>query len=84
LWVDAAILIPRENAPMNAVPLCKIITVHTFRGDWTMPFRRRLFQALDDERHGRGPGPSQIDCLLFVGHTGLSTDTDRVIYGFKS
>jgi hypothetical protein len=68
---------------MNAVPFCRIITVHGFRGDRTMPFRQRLFRALDDERHGRSPGPSRIDCLLFAGHTGLSTDADRVIYGFN-
>lgn len=68
---------------MNAVPVCRIITVHTFQGDRTMAFGQRLFAALDDERHGRGPGPSQIDCLLFAGHTGLSTDTDKVIYGFN-
>ena len=68
---------------MSAVPICRIITVHTFRGDRTMPFRQRLFGALDDERNGRGPGPSETDCLLFTGHTGVSTDADRVIYGFN-
>jgi hypothetical protein len=37
---------------------------------------------LDDEMHGRGPGPSAVDCLLYAGHTGASTDEDRSIYGF--
>jgi hypothetical protein len=72
-----------ENAPMTAVPICRIITVHAFRGDRTTTFRQRLFGALDDERHGRGPGPPATDCLLFAGHAGVSTDADRVIYGFN-
>ena len=68
---------------MNAVPICRIITVHTFHGDRTMAFRQRLFGVLDDERNGRGSGPSETDCLLFAGHTGVSTNADRVIYGFN-
>jgi hypothetical protein len=68
---------------MNPVPRCRIITIHGFRGDRTMAFGQRLFRALDEERHGRGPGPSKIDCLLFAGHTGLATDAGTVIYGFN-
>jgi hypothetical protein len=68
---------------MNAAPICRIITVHTFRGDRTTAFGQRVFGALDDERNGRGPGPSRIDCLLFAGHTGVSTDAGGVIYGFN-
>jgi hypothetical protein len=68
---------------MNSVPVCRIITAHTFRGDRTSAFRQRLFGALDDERNGRGPGPSVTNCLLFAGHTGISTDMERVIYGFN-
>jgi hypothetical protein len=68
---------------MKPVPICRIITVHTFRGDRTSEYSQRLFGSLDDERSGRGPGPSEIDCLLFAGHTGISTDTDSVIYGFN-
>jgi hypothetical protein len=67
---------------MNALPSCRIVTVHAFRGDRTIGFRRRLFQALDEERDGRGPGPSEIDCSLFTGHTGVSIDVDGVIWGF--
>jgi hypothetical protein len=77
------IAIPREHARMDAVPMCRIITIHTFRGDRTTAFTQRLFGALDDQRNRRGPGPSRIDCLLFAGHTGLSTDKDRTIYGFN-
>src|SRR5947209_14696986 len=69
---------------MSAVPICRTITVHTFRGDRITAFSQRLFGALDDERHGRGPGPSGIDCLLFAGHTGVSTDAAKVIYGFNA
>jgi hypothetical protein len=68
---------------MSTVPICRIVTVHTFGGDRTNAFGQRIFGALDDERNGRGPGPSGIDCLLFVGHTGVSTDADMVIYGFN-
>lgn len=68
---------------MKTLPLCRIVTVHTFRGDRTIGFRQRLFQAIDDERNGRGSGPSEIDCLLFAGHSGLSTDANRVIWGFN-
>jgi hypothetical protein len=68
---------------MNGATLGRVITVHTFRGDRTKPFRQRLFAALDDEQHGRGAGPSLTDYFLFVGHTGVSTDVDTAIYGFS-
>jgi hypothetical protein len=68
---------------MNAAPICRIITVHTFRGDRTRAFGQRVFGALNDERNGRGPGPSRIDCLLFAGHTGVSTNANGVIYDFN-
>jgi hypothetical protein len=68
---------------MNAAPICRIISVHTFQGDRTRAFGQRLFGALDNERNGGGPGPSRIDCLLFSGHTGVSTDAGEVIYGFN-
>jgi hypothetical protein len=68
---------------MSAVPICRIITVQTFRGERTLAFRKRFFGALDDERNGRGPGPSGTDCLLFMGHTGVSSDAGKVIYGFN-
>src|SRR4029077_4790665 len=61
----------------------RTVTVHTFRGDRTSAFRQRVFGALDDERNGRGPGPSMTECLLFAGHTGVSTDADTTIYGFN-
>jgi hypothetical protein len=44
-----------------------------------------FFRLLDDERQGRGSGPTAHQCLLYTGHTGISTDEDdpRVIYGFN-
>lgn len=38
---------------------------------------------LDDEKHGRGAGPSVLDCLLYSGHTGVSAEMDTTIYGFN-
>src|SRR5947208_7149799 len=58
---------------MSAVPRCRIATVHTYQGDRTSAFRRRIYGVLDDERNGRAPGPSGLDCLLLTGHTGVST-----------
>jgi hypothetical protein len=40
-------------------------------------------KALDDEMNGVGPGPSQLECLLYAGHAGVSTDSDKAIYGFN-
>jgi hypothetical protein len=68
---------------MSALPLCRIVAVHAFRGDRTAGFGKRLFQSLDDARNGRGSDPSETDCLLFAGHTGVSTDRDTTIWGFN-
>jgi hypothetical protein len=64
------------------VPRCRTITVHTFRGD-RAAVERRVRKALVDEMNGIGPGPSQLECLLYAGHTGVSTDADKAIYGFN-
>jgi hypothetical protein len=34
--------------------------------------------------HGVGPGPSPLECLLYAGHTGISTDEDKAIYGLNT
>jgi hypothetical protein len=68
---------------MDTVPICRIVGVHVFQGDQTIAFGQRLFGALDEEWSGRGPGPSETDCLLFAGHAGVSTDAGGVIYGFN-
>jgi hypothetical protein len=66
---------------MNTVPRCRTITVHTFQGD-RATIAKRVLKALDDEMNSRGPGPTVVECLLYAGHTGVSTDSDRTIYGF--
>jgi hypothetical protein len=68
---------------MNALPSCRIVRVHAFRGDRTIGFRQRFIQALNEERNGRGSGPSEIDCSIFAGHTGVSTNVEGVIWGFN-
>ena len=68
---------------MNAgVPQCRIVFVHTFHGD-RATFGRSVRRALDNEMNGVGRGPARLDCLLYAGHTGVSTDSDNVIYGFN-
>jgi hypothetical protein len=67
---------------MSAVPMCRVVTVHLFRGSRGR-FGQRIRRALDDQRHG-GPGPSALDCLLYSGHTGVSVDSEpRTIWGFN-
>jgi hypothetical protein len=65
----------------SAAPQCRSVTVHTFRGN-RGDFGRRVRRALNDQKHGVGAGPSRLDCLLYIGHTGVETDADHTIYGF--
>src|SRR5437879_9586906 len=68
---------------MSAVPQCRIVTVYLFRGD-RGDFGDSVRKALDDQRHRRGPGPSEQDCLLYAGHTGVAVDEEPdVIWGFN-
>ena len=67
----------------HSVPKCEAIHVVLFRGDRSGPFGARIKRELDDQKHGRGPGPSVMDCLLWAGHTGVSTDGEQTIYGFN-
>ena len=64
-------------------PPCRTVTVFAFRGDRSRPFAAAFQRALDDERNGRGPGPGAVECQLFAGHTGVSTDGGTTIYGFS-
>lgn len=66
----------------STVPPCRTITVVAFCGDRSPVFAAAFLSALADEKHGRGAGPGALDCLLFVGHTGVSTDGCATIYGF--
>jgi hypothetical protein len=79
--------LPPTTAPQGgkrhaAITRCRTITVHLFRGD-RLSLGRRIRQTLDDQKHGRGPGPSIVECLLYIGHTGVSTDRRRTILGFN-
>lgn len=72
-----------KKHPAAGSPACRIVTVHTFRGDRTPAFRDRFDELLDNDRKGRKPALTVLDCLLKAGHTGVSTDEERgVIYGF--
>jgi hypothetical protein len=67
----------------NPVPVCRTIKVVAFRGYRSRAFAAAFLSALDDERNGRGAGPTVLDCLLFAGHTGVSTEGDTAIYGIN-
>jgi hypothetical protein len=67
----------------STLPSCRTITVYAFRGDRSRTFAAAFLKALDDEKNRRGPGPTALECLLFAGHTGVSTDGGTTIYGFN-
>jgi hypothetical protein len=67
----------------SKLPACRTVTVHTFRGDRTPAYVRSFYQGLDDQRKGVSSGPSRIDCLLYAGHTGVSMNGARTVYGFN-
>jgi hypothetical protein len=67
----------------SPVPACRTIKVLAFRGDRSRAFAAAFLRALDDEKNGRGAGPTLLDCLLFAGHTGVSTDGGTTIHGFN-
>jgi hypothetical protein len=64
------------------LPPCQTVTVFAFRGDRTPKFLKLFHQQITQEKSGTGRGPSLANCLLYVGHTGVSTDGGNVIYGF--
>ena len=66
----------------KTVPQCRSVTVHTFRGD-RGAFGQRVRKAIDDERDGRGDGPTRVECLLYAGHTGIATQSGGPVYGFN-
>ncbi|HTU90967.1 MAG TPA: hypothetical protein VMF69_12890 [Gemmataceae bacterium] len=67
----------------SPVPICRTITVVAFRGDHSRTFASAFLKMLDDEKNGRGAGPTVLDCLFLAGHTGVSTDAATTIYGFN-
>ena len=42
----------------GALTNCREVKVATFRGDRSAQFDAKLRQALNDEKSGKGPGPS--------------------------
>jgi hypothetical protein len=67
----------------SPIPTCRTVQVFVFRGDRSRSNATTILNALDDEKNGRGPGPTLLDCLLYAGHTGVSTDGGTTIYGFN-
>ncbi len=67
----------------TTVPRCETIQVVLFRGDRSGAFGARIKRELDDQKNGHGPGPTALDCVLLVGHTGVSMDGGTTIYGFN-
>jgi hypothetical protein len=64
------------------MPPCRTITVIALRGDRS-PQAAASFQSLLDAEKKGGPGPSMLDCQLFAGHVGISTDGGKTIWGFN-
>jgi hypothetical protein len=64
-------------------PPCRTVTVVAFRGSRSPSFAATIRRALDAEKNGVGPGPTILDCMLYLGHAGVSTDGGKTIYGFK-
>jgi hypothetical protein len=75
-------LLVTKQPLLAKAPKCRTVTVYTFRGD-RGAFGVGVRRALDDQRDGLGNGPTTTDCLLWAGHTGVSTDSDKTIYGFN-
>ncbi len=65
----------------STVPSCETIQVVLFRGDRSGAFWARIKSELDEQKNGLGP--PALDCLLLAGHTGVSTDGGKTIYGFN-
>ncbi len=63
--------------------VCHNVRVVTFRGNRTPAFSASFLRALDDERQGRGPGPTREQCLLHAGHSGVMIDGESIINGFN-
>jgi hypothetical protein len=74
----------KERRRMSSTtPVCRAIQVLAFVGDRSRSFAAAFLKALDDEKNGRGPGPTVLACQLFAGHAGVSTDGGSTFYGFS-
>jgi hypothetical protein len=67
----------------STAPTCQTITVFAFRDGRSRAFATSFQNALDDEKYRKGSRPSVLDCQLYSGHTGVSTDGGATIYGFN-
>ena len=67
----------------RSVPGCRSVQVTLFQGDRSGAFGARIKRKLDDQKKGRGPGPTALDGFLLAGHTGVSTDGGTTIFGFN-
>lgn len=65
------------------IPVCRTIKIVAFHGDRSRAFAATFLNSLDHAKIGRGAGPTVLDCLIFAGHTGVSTDGGTTIYGFN-
>ncbi|MBI3759606.1 MAG: hypothetical protein HY269_07620 [Deltaproteobacteria bacterium] len=61
---------------------CKVIKVLFFRGD-RGPFGKGVYDALRSGLADPRQDPTRLDCLLWAGHTGVSFDLGKTIYGFN-
>jgi len=57
--------------------------VFAFRGDRSTAFDADFRSKLKAEKDGTEPGPTVEECLLYAGHTGVSTDAGSTVYGFN-
>jgi hypothetical protein len=67
------------SSPISA---CRSIRVVTFRGKRDATFAAAFLKLLADEKSGKA-GPSDLDCLIHAGHTGVSLDGGTTILGFN-
>src|SRR5690242_6690310 len=67
----------------SPTPICRTVTVFAFQGDRARAPMRQFLTALRDGRNGTGPGPTALECLIFTGHVGVSTDDGQTISGFN-
>jgi len=75
----------RKALPMSSGPRppCRSIQVIAFHGDRSRAFVQAYYKKLGDEKAGTGPRPSLDECLRFAGHTGVSIDGGKTIFGFN-
>lgn len=67
----------------SATPKCRIVSVFAFRGDRSPAFVADYLKKLNDQKNGTGPGPTDLECLQFAGHTAVSTDLGTTKFGFN-